>query len=172
MGATPAHDVAQLPARQQLQVTQRQAREQVAPVGRRAARDHGERLEPAQPREGVDEGRLGVGGHGAELRQVQPAQVGEVQRKQIEGVRGISSQPVVRRMPSPGPITFGRGLEIRVNMDEVAFEGTGVFLLGSVLEQFFARYVALNSFTEMVLETSERGEIMRWKPRLGRQQIL
>ena len=95
-----------------------------------------------------------------------------VQRKKIEGVISIASQPVVRRMPSPGPITFGRGLEIKVNMDEAAFEGSGVFLLGSVLEQFFARYVALNSFTETVLETAERGEIMRWKPRLGRQQIL
>ena len=57
-------------------------------------------------------------------------------------------------------------------MDEVAFEGTGVFVLGSVLEQFFARYVSINSFTEMVLETPERGEVMRWKPKLGRKHIL
>gem|GEM_PF-3930719 len=51
-----------------------------------------------------------------------------------------------------------RDLEITLSCDEAAFEGSGVFLLGSVLERFFARYVAINSFTEMVLET-EQGEI-------------
>ncbi|MGE0384766.1 MAG: type VI secretion system baseplate subunit TssF [Gammaproteobacteria bacterium] len=93
-------------------------------------------------------------------------------RKQIEGVRSITSRPINRRLPSPGPITFGRGLEITVTMEEAAFEGTGVFLLGAILEQFFARYVSINSFTETVLHSQDRGEIMRWPTRLGRRQAL
>ena len=32
--------------------------------------------------------------------------------------------------------------------------------MGSVLERFFAKYVSINSFTEMVLRTMQRGEIM------------
>ncbi len=93
-------------------------------------------------------------------------------RKQIEGVKSISSRTVTRRIPMPGPITFGRGLEITVTFDESLFEGTGVFHLGSVLEQFFARYVSLNSFTQTVLKTTERGEIMRWPVRIGSRHTL
>jgi type VI secretion system protein ImpG len=63
-------------------------------------------------------------------------------------------------------------LEITVTVDESAFEGSGVFLLGMVLEQFFAQYVSLNSFTETVLKTSDRGEIMRWPTRLGQRQLI
>ncbi|MEI6064992.1 MAG: type VI secretion system baseplate subunit TssF, partial [Pseudanabaena sp. ELA748] len=93
-------------------------------------------------------------------------------RKQIEGVLFIQSKPIVRRINTAGPIVFGRGLEITLTVDESAFEGSGVFLLGMVLEQFFAQYVSLNSFTETVLKTSDRGEIMRWPMRLGQRQLI
>jgi type VI secretion system protein ImpG len=92
-------------------------------------------------------------------------------RKQIEGVRNVASRTITRRIPTSGPITFGRGLEVRVTCDEAAFEGTGIFLLGAVLEQFFARYASINSFTETVLSSVDRGEVMRWPARIGRRQI-
>ena len=76
---------------------------------------------------------------------------------QIEGLREVSSKPCTRRLPMPGPIVFGRGLEITLDFDENAFRGTGVFLLGAVFERFLARYVSINSFTETVLRTGERG---------------
>ena len=84
----------------------------------------------------------------------------------------IKSKPIVRRVTAPGPISFARGLEITIIFDEVAFEGTGAFVLGAVLEQFFANYVSLNSFTETVVRTKQRGEIMRWPTRMGIRQIL
>ena len=93
-------------------------------------------------------------------------------RKQIEGVLSIRSRPVIRRMDIPGPITFGRGLELSIDFEESAFEGSGVILLGAVLEQFFARYVSINSFTETMIGTTDRGEIMRWPARIGRRQTI
>lgn len=93
-------------------------------------------------------------------------------RKQIEGVHSIKSKPIVRRVTTPGPIAFARGLEISLTFDESAFQGTGVFLLGAVLEQFFARHVSLNAFTETVIRTLEREEIIRWPARTGRRQTL
>jgi type VI secretion system protein ImpG len=93
-------------------------------------------------------------------------------RRQIEGVKAVGAQPVVRRIPVPGPISFGRGLEITLTCDDGAFEGTGAFLLGSVMQHFFARYVSVNSFTETVLRTLERNEVARWPARLGKRQIL
>ncbi|MDD5036006.1 MAG: type VI secretion system baseplate subunit TssF [Methylococcaceae bacterium] len=93
-------------------------------------------------------------------------------RKQIEGVLSTRSRNVVRRIDASGPIVFGRGLEIIVKFEEFAFEGGGAFLLGAVLEQFFARYASLNTFTETVIATVDRGEIMRWPIRTGRRHTL
>jgi type VI secretion system protein ImpG len=93
-------------------------------------------------------------------------------QRQVEGVRSISSRAVTRRMPSPGPITVGRGIEITVTLDDAAFEGTGAFVLGAVLAAFFAQYVSINSFTETVIRTLGRGEIMRWPARGGVCAIL
>ena len=84
----------------------------------------------------------------------------------------MTSRKITRRLPAPGPITFGRGLEITLTSDESAFEGTGVFVLGAVLEEFFARYVSINSFTQTVIKTNERGEVMRWPVRFGRRHTL
>ena len=64
-------------------------------------------------------------------------------------------------------IGAARGIEITVTLDEKAFEGSGVFLLGAMLDRFFAEYAALNHFTQTVISTVERGEIMRWPPRSG-----
>ena len=93
-------------------------------------------------------------------------------QRQVEGVRTIASRAITRRMPSPGPITVGRGIEITVTLDDAAFEGTGAFVLGAVLSQFFAQYVSINSFTETVIRTIARGEIMRWPAKVGACAIL
>lgn len=92
--------------------------------------------------------------------------------KQIEGIKSISCRPVTRRIKTSGSIAFARGLEITVTLEEGLFVGSGVFLLGAVLEQFFAKYVSINSFTETVINTVERGEIKRWPMRTGLRQIL
>jgi type VI secretion system protein ImpG len=92
--------------------------------------------------------------------------------KQIDGLRSIRHRPITRRVTAPGPITFARGLEITLVFDEVAFTGQGVFVLGSVLEQFFAKYVSLNSFTETVVTTQQRKEIMRWPVQMGKKPTL
>jgi type VI secretion system protein ImpG len=93
-------------------------------------------------------------------------------RKQIDGVKSISCRPITRRIITSGSIAFARGLEVTVTLDEASFEGSGVFLLCAVLEQFFAKYVSINSFTETIAKTLERGEIMRWTVRKGLRHIL
>jgi type VI secretion system protein ImpG len=71
-----------------------------------------------------------------------------------------------------GPAIFARGLEVTVECDETSFEGTSVFLLGSVLDRFFAKYVSINSFTETVLRSLQRGEVARWPAKVGRRPVL
>jgi type VI secretion system protein ImpG len=41
-----------------------------------------------------------------------------------------------------------------------------------VLDEFFAKYVSLNSFTETVVSTLDRGEVIRWPVRIGRRPLL
>lgn len=93
-------------------------------------------------------------------------------RKHIEGVRSVRCEPVVSRLPILGPLCFGRGVGITIEMDELAFEGGSAFLLASVLERFFARHVSLNSFTETSLRTLTRGDLMHWGPRCGTRPII
>jgi type VI secretion system protein ImpG len=92
--------------------------------------------------------------------------------RQIDGLRSIRSRPVTRRLPSRGPIVFGRGLELDVLLDESGFEGAGAFLFGAVLARFFEQYVSMNSFTETIVSSTTRGEIMRWAPRSGQCRTL
>lgn len=92
--------------------------------------------------------------------------------KKLDGLVAIDSSPIVRRISQRGPLTFGRGLEITLTCDESRFEGSGSFLLGAVLSDFFSKYVSINSFTQTVLRTLDRGEVMRWPLNIGRRQIL
>ena len=93
-------------------------------------------------------------------------------KRQIEGIQSVNVRRVVRRLPSRGPIAFGRGLEITVDVEETAFQGASAFLLGAVLDRYFARYVSINSVTETVLRSQSRGEINRWTPNWGTRPTL
>jgi len=92
--------------------------------------------------------------------------------RRIDGIRSLDSKPVVRRVRSATGVGAARGIEVTVVIDERAFEGSGIFLLGAVLDRFFADYVTLNNFTQTVIRSVERGEIMRWPVRLGRRRVL
>ncbi|HEY0955000.1 MAG TPA: type VI secretion system baseplate subunit TssF [Roseateles sp.] len=92
--------------------------------------------------------------------------------RQIEGVRSVGTRPVVRRHPAPGPIAFGRGLEVQVTVDELSFEGGSAALLGAVLHHYFSRHVSMNSFVQTLLVSRTRGELKRWQPLPGSRAIL
>ncbi|MEX8519921.1 MAG: type VI secretion system baseplate subunit TssF [Leptothrix sp. (in: b-proteobacteria)] len=93
-------------------------------------------------------------------------------RKQIEGIQSVSARPVTRRLPFPGQLSFGSGVQIDLDVDELAFQGGSAFLLGSVLEHYFARQATLNSFTLTRLHSASRGTLMQWPARIGARRIL
>lgn len=99
-------------------------------------------------------------------------------RRQIEAIRSVSVRPAVARLPAsreggtrrPGSgstLAFGRGLDLAVQVDELAFEGGSAFLLGAVLQHYFARAVSINSFTRTTLTSLNRGFINQWVPQWG-----
>lgn len=93
-------------------------------------------------------------------------------RRQIEALRAVEARPVVRRHPLPGPIAFGRGVEVRLIVDELGHAGGSAFLFGAALHHYLSRHVSLNSFVETVLVSLTRGEVMRWKPSSGTRPLL
>ncbi len=92
--------------------------------------------------------------------------------RRIRGIRSVDSRPVVRRVRQSSGVGVARGVEITVTIDEKAFEGSGIFLLGAVLDRFYCEYAGFNHFTETVIRSVERGEVMRWPVRIGLRRLL
>ncbi len=95
------------------------------------------------------------------------------QERRIRGVRSVDAAPVTRRVRQGSGVGVARGTEITVTLDEKAFEGSGVFLLGAILDRFFAEYAAMNHCTQTVVRSTDRqSEIMRWPVRMGVRRAL
>ncbi len=87
--------------------------------------------------------------------------------RRVRGLRSVKSRDVVRRFSQRTGVGAARGVEIELTFEDKAYEGSGVYLIGAILDRFFAEYVALNHFTQTVIRTTERGIIARWAPRSG-----
>jgi type VI secretion system protein ImpG len=95
-----------------------------------------------------------------------------VVQQQIAGIVAVDSRPVMRRIRSDVGSGFARGIEATLVFDESKFVGSGVYLFSSVLEKFLGLYVSINSFSEMVSASAQRGVMKRWPPRSGQQVLL
>ena len=93
--------------------------------------------------------------------------------KQIEGVMSLKSSRQFARVISENGISFARGMRTEIQFDEEQFVGGGVFLFANVLEYFLGLYVTLNSFSQLVVRTKQRKEVLReWLPRAGQRILL
>jgi type VI secretion system protein ImpG len=92
--------------------------------------------------------------------------------RQVDGVHGVTARTVVRRLPFKGPLAFGSGVEIVLELDEMAYQGTSAFMFASVIEVLMARHAAINTFTQLSLRTAQRGLVMRWPPRVGARDLV
>ncbi len=94
-------------------------------------------------------------------------------RLAIDGVTGIRSRQVVRRLGSLSAFGFCRGLLIELELDEEKFIGLGAYLFASVLERYFALHVTINSFTQLSAKRRTSSEPFKtWPPRAGEQPLL
>lgn len=89
------------------------------------------------------------------------------QQLQIAGVIGSRLTPVTRRLPGIGPLVYGRGVHVKLTVDEDNFSGNSPYLLGLILERYVARHASINVFTETELHAMQRGLVARWPVRAG-----
>lgn len=101
------------------------------------------------------------------------SKVAAVNRQMVEGVTGISSTRVTRRLGTSSDSAFCRGMQVELQLDEDKYIGVGAFLFASVMRHFFTKYASINSFVELVATTQQREQPMRhWNPIVGGEQVL
>lgn len=89
--------------------------------------------------------------------------------QRMEGIVSIDARPgdwILRGAPI-------RGRLVEIEMDEEKFAGEGdMYLFASVLNEFFAMYCSMNTFTKLTVTGKRRGEVYSWPRRLGQQIVL
>jgi type VI secretion system protein ImpG len=93
-------------------------------------------------------------------------------RHQISLLRQASARAITRRLPLPGPVCFGRGLEVSLTFDDTASGGARPSQFGAVLAAVFADYMPINQFAETIVSTPAHGILTRYPARVGRCEIL
>jgi type VI secretion system protein ImpG len=88
-------------------------------------------------------------------------------QQQIQGLVGVTTEPFQHLLPGNGPMVFGPGLACVLTVDEAHFSGVSPYLLGLLLERYFAQRVSMNSVSRTELHSMQRGRIMRWPTHLG-----
>lgn len=92
---------------------------------------------------------------------------------QIAGLISMSCRPVVSRIGRDAWRGFCRGTEVTLEFDESKYAGSGAFLLGAVLERFFALYASINSVTQLRIKSRQREGVWKeWPPTVGEKIVL
>jgi type VI secretion system protein ImpG len=92
---------------------------------------------------------------------------------QIQALLSVGAEPGFARLKSSHGITFARGYNIHMHVDEDQFRGAGFYLFMSVLDRFLAMYASLNSFTQLTVSTPRRTEEPHtWPARAGRRLLM
>jgi len=91
-----------------------------------------------------------------------------VSQRQIAGIVGLEHLDATTWLRHKRGASLAHGTEVRLTLDEEAFVGAGLHLFVQVIDQFFALYVQMNSFIELVILSHQSGEeLFRCKPRSG-----
>jgi type VI secretion system protein ImpG len=94
-------------------------------------------------------------------------------QNQIAGIAQVRSSRHFARVNASEGVISARGTRIELQLDEDQFVGGGVYLFASVLERFLALYTGINSFTQLVLTTTQRkGVVKEWPPRAGHAIVI
>jgi type VI secretion system protein ImpG len=92
---------------------------------------------------------------------------------QINGIVSMECRRVVSHLGRDAWRGFCRGTRVTLEFDESKYVGGGAFLMGAVLERFFALYVSINSFTQLRIRSRQReGVWKQWPPTVGERIVL
>jgi type VI secretion system protein ImpG len=95
-----------------------------------------------------------------------------VSQRQIAGITSLEHVETTAWIRHKRGPSLAHGTEVRLTIDEEAFVGAGLHLFAQVIDRFFALYVQMNSFIELVIVSHHSGEeLFRCKPRSGSMSL-
>lgn len=90
-------------------------------------------------------------------------------KRLLDGIKTVRAEPATRMLEG-APV---RGISIYIELEEDNFGGEGeIYLFSAMLNEFFALYVTLNSFSQLTVKGLKFGEIHQWPSRIGTRNIL
>lgn len=92
--------------------------------------------------------------------------------RHARSITRVRSRQVVERLGIPGPICFGHGVEIMLDVDENTLAGGSTLLLSALLNQLFARHSAINSFVRTKTHLMQRQEDVSWPMTPGNRALI
>ncbi len=81
--------------------------------------------------------------------------------RQIDGILSVKSRRHFARVVTELSVSFVRGTRVEMEIDDDQFVGGGAYLFASILESFLGLYVSMNSFSQLVVRTPQRKEVLR-----------
>ncbi len=96
-------------------------------------------------------------------------QVARAHQLRTQAIKSVEVRPTDRLFRG-API---RGVRAEIEMDENGFAGEGeMYLFASVLNELFASYVSLNSFSQLRVRGTNSNSVYTWEPKSGNQTLL
>lgn len=92
--------------------------------------------------------------------------------RQIGAILSMTTRAIVRSIRRAGWHHTVQGTEVTVKFDERPFESSGILPLCAVLERFLADHASVNSFTQLVAVSQQRGLVKTFAPRMGQGPLL
>ncbi|MBN2320584.1 MAG: type VI secretion system baseplate subunit TssF [Acidobacteria bacterium] len=100
------------------------------------------------------------------LENQQSARVNQLHLESIVDIESASEDLLYKGVPI-------RGITTRLRLKESHFDNDGdMFLFASILNEFLALYVSLNSFSRLIVNGVEKGETFEWPTRIGHRIVL
>jgi type VI secretion system protein ImpG len=92
--------------------------------------------------------------------------------RNVRSIARVESRAVVERLAIPGPMCFGRGVEVALHIDETVLAGQSRLLMSALLSRLFARYAGINGFVRTRTRLLQRQEDVLWPMALGNRFLI
>ncbi len=82
--------------------------------------------------------------------------------RHARSIARVRARAVTERLDLPGPLCFGRGQEVTLEVDETVLSGASTLLLSALLAQLFARQAAINAVVRLRTRLVQAQEEVTW----------
>lgn len=90
-------------------------------------------------------------------------------RKRVAGIESVETSGTERLVS--GIMMRGRNVQMKARQDHFASIGD-LYLFGSIMDQFLSSYASINTFTQLSIQETLKGELYQWPARIGAHPLI